>query len=125
MKSLGQELLNDGHVVEQRGWGQAAFLQQVAPELSSNFRGSIALGWFRLHNALLAKHGQQSFKRFWIASAAPLLPLAKSQKSIHNVVVQTPDSNMFLFKPSAEIGDYDDLLSDRLPFIALFGLAAE
>ena len=28
---------------------------------------------------------------------------------------------MFLLQPSAEIGDYDDLLSDRVARIALFG----
>ena len=28
---------------------------------------------------------------------------------------------MFLLQPPAEIGDYNDLLSDRMPPIALFG----
>ena len=74
-----------------------------------------------LHNAFLAKHGQQSLQRLRIASANPLLPTAKSQKSIHNLAVQSLDIDVFLFQPSAEIGDYDDLLSDRVVSIALFG----
>ena len=36
VKSLGQELLNDGHVVEQGGGGQTPLLQQVAPELGDD-----------------------------------------------------------------------------------------
>jgi hypothetical protein len=88
MKSLGQELLNDGHVVEQRERGQAAFLQQVALELGDD-PGTDAVRdrWLVLHNACLAKHGQQPPQRFGIASANPLLPTAKAQKSIHNVAV--------------------------------------
>ena len=60
-------------------------------------------------------------KRFRIASANPLLPTAKSQKSIHNLAVQSLDIDVFLLQPPAEIGDYDDLLSDRVVRIALFG----
>jgi len=75
----------------------------------------------RLHDAYLAKHGQQSIQRFRIASANPLLPTAKSQKSIHNLAVESPEINLFLVQPPAEIGDYHDLLSDRVVSIALFG----
>ena len=50
-----------------------------------------------------------------------MLPTAKSQKSIHNLAVQSLDSNLFLLQPPAEVGDYDDLLSDRVVTIALFG----
>ena len=74
-----------------------------------------------LHNAFLAKHGQQSLQRFRIASADPLLPAAKPQESIHHLAVQSLDIDMFLLQPSTEIGDYDDLLSDRVRAIALFG----
>ena len=74
-----------------------------------------------LHNAYLAKQGQQPLQRFRIASANPLLPTAKAQKSIHNLAVQNLHINLFLLQPPAEIGDYDDLLSDRVGSIALFG----
>ena len=102
VKSLGQELLNDGHVVEQRGRGQAAFLQQVAPELVDDpGPGVVCDRWLVLfHNAFLAKHGQQSRQRFRIASADPLLPTAKSQKSIHNLAVQCLDIDVFLLPAS-------------------------
>jgi hypothetical protein len=66
----------------------------------------------RLHNALLAKHGQQSLQGFRIAPTQPLLATAKTQKSIHNLAVQSLDSHLFLLQPSAEVRDYDDLLSD-------------
>jgi len=74
-----------------------------------------------LHNAYLPKHGQQPPQRFWIASANPLLPTAKAQKSIHNLAVQSLDCDVFLLQPPAEISDYDDLLSDRVVPIALCG----
>jgi hypothetical protein len=66
----------------------------------------------RLHNAYLAKYDQQPKQRFRFASANPLLPAAKAQKPIHNLAVQMPDSNPFLLQPTAEIGDYDNLLPD-------------
>jgi hypothetical protein len=75
----------------------------------------------RLHNAFLAKHGQQSPQGFRIASANSLLLTAKSQESIHNLAIQSLDINLFLLQPPAEIGDYDDLLSDRVAPIALCG----
>lgn len=73
------------------------------------------------HDALLAKHGQQSLQRFRFASADPLLPTAKPQVSLHNVAVQVPGIDMFLYQPAAEIGNYYDLLSDGVESIALFG----
>jgi hypothetical protein len=75
----------------------------------------------RLHNACFAKHGQQPPQRFRIASANPLLSTAKAQKSIHSFAVQMPGSKPLLLQPTAEIGDYDNLLSDRVVTIALFG----
>ena len=83
--------------------------------------GGIRDRWLVFHNAYLAKHGQQPPQRFRIASANPLLPTAKTQKSIHNLAVQSLDINLFLLQPPAEIGDYDDLLSDRVAPIALCG----
>jgi hypothetical protein len=78
----------------------------------------------RLHNAFLAKHGQQSLQRFGIASTDSLLPASKPQESVHYFTVQILDIGMFLLKPSAEIGDYDDLLSDRVVSITLFSCAS-
>ena len=123
MKSLGQELLNDGHVVEQRCWRQTAFLRQVKPVLGDYpGLGVVRDRWLaRFHNAFLAKHGQQSLQRFRIASPNPLLLTAKSQESIHNLAIQSLDIHLFLLQPPAEIGDYDDLLSDRVAPIALCG----
>ena len=77
--------------------------------------------WLVLHDAYLAKHGQQSLQRLRIASTNPLLPTAKSQKSIHNLAVQSLDINVFPLQPPAEIGDYDDLLPDGVVSIALIG----
>jgi len=123
VKSLRQELLNDGNVVEQRQWGQTAFLQQVASKLGDDPRlGSLRDWWpMRFHNAYLAKYGEESRQRCRVASANPLLPTAMAQESIHDLVVQMLDSNPFLLQPTAEIGDYDNLLSDRVVTVALFG----
>jgi hypothetical protein len=77
--------------------------------------------YLRLHNADLAKHSQQSLQGLRIASANPLRLMAMSQKSIHNLVVQILGSNLFLFHPSAEIGNYDDLLSDGVVSVTLIG----
>jgi hypothetical protein len=116
VKSLGKELLNDRHVVEQRGWGQAAFLQQVAPELLDDSRPGVVrdrlLGM--LHNTFLAKHRQQSLQRFRFASADQVLPAARPQESIHNLAVQGLDINVFLFQPAAESGNDYDLLPDQV-----------
>ena len=48
-----------------------------------------------------------------------MLSASKPQESIHGNAVQILDIDIFLIKPSAEIGDYDDLLSDRVASIAL------
>jgi len=102
---------------------QTAFLQQVAPELADYPRLGVVFDrpLVLFHNTCLAKPSQQSLQRFRIASADSLLPASESQKSIHYLAVQITDIDMFLLKPSAEIGDYDDLLSDRVAPVALFG----
>ena len=107
MKSLGQELLRDGHVVEQGCRGQAAFLQQVIPELVSDPGPGVARdGLLALfHDAFLAEHGQQSLQSFQLASANPLLLTTKSQESIHNLAIQSLNIDVFLFQPAAEIGN--------------------
>ena len=74
-----------------------------------------------LHDAYLAKHGQQPLQRPRIASANPLLPTAKAQKAFHNFAVQSLDVKMFLIQPSAEISDHGDLLLDGVVSVALIG----
>ena len=49
------------------------------------------------------------------------LPLTMPQESIHHLAIQIADVKMFLLKPSTEIGDHHDLLSDRVPRVALLG----
>jgi hypothetical protein len=44
-----------------------------------------------------------------------------SQESINDLVVQSPNRNPIVLQPAAEIGDGDDLPSDRVVSIALFG----
>ena len=74
-----------------------------------------------LHDAFLAKHGQHPIQRFRVTSTNALLSTLISQESINDLVVQSPDRNLFVLQPAAEIGDGDDLPADRLVSIALFG----
>src|SRR5580700_10527231 len=83
--------------------------------------GGVGDRWLMLHDAYLAKHGQQPLQRLRIASANPLLPTAKAQKAIHKLAIQSRDVNVFLLQPPAEIGDYDDLLSDGVVSVTLIG----
>ena len=48
-----------------------------------------------------------------------MLPAPKLQETIHHHAVQIADLNLFALKPSAKIGDYDDLSSDRVASITL------
>ena len=50
-----------------------------------------------------------------------MLPTTKPQESIHNLAVQSLNIDVFLFQPAAEIGNYYNLLPDRVVSIALFG----
>ena len=43
------------------------------------------------------------------------------QESIHHLAIQILEPDMFVLKPSTEIGDHHDLISDRVPRIALLG----
>jgi hypothetical protein len=49
------------------------------------------------------------------------LPTPKAQESVHNLLVQRLYLDVFVLQPPAEIGDGDDLPSDRVVSIALFG----
>ena len=44
-----------------------------------------------------------------------------SQKSIHNIVVQSLDSDVLLLQPPAEIGNPGELLPDGVVSVALIG----
>jgi hypothetical protein len=44
-----------------------------------------------------------------------------SEESINDLVIQSLNRNLFVLQPAAEIGDGDDLPSDRVVRIALFG----
>jgi hypothetical protein len=54
-------------------------------------------------------------------TGANMLSTTKPQKSIHNLVVQSLDIDVFTLQPSAEISDCDDLPPDRVVRVALFG----
>lgn len=74
-----------------------------------------------LHDAFLAKHGQHPIRRFRVAPTNALLSTPKAQESIHALVIQSVNLDVFTLQPPAEISDCDDLPSDRVVRIALFG----
>jgi hypothetical protein len=49
------------------------------------------------------------------------MPLMMPHKSIHRLAIHIMQLNISLLKPSTEIGDHYDLVSDRVPRIALLG----
>jgi hypothetical protein len=57
----------------------------------------------------------------WFAPTSTLLSATPAQESIHHLVVQSFDRDVFVLQPPAEIGDGDDLPSDGVVSIALFG----
>jgi hypothetical protein len=73
------------------------------------------------HRSRFAKPGQESTQYASIAPADSILPLVMLQESIHHLAIQILERDMFLLKPSTEIGDHHDLGSDRVPRIALLG----
>src|SRR5260370_4031963 len=73
------------------------------------------------HSSRLTKPGQESTQYASIASADSLLPLVMLHESIHYFAIQILDQDMFVLKPSTEIGDHHDLSSDRVLHIALLG----
>ena len=50
-------------------------------------------------------------------------PSSELQEPAHYLAVQILDIDVLLLKPPTEIGDHDDLLSDRALAVALFGHA--
>jgi hypothetical protein len=73
------------------------------------------------HYSSLAKPGQKSTQYARIAAADSTLPLVILQESIHHLAIQTLERDMFVLKPSTEIGDHHDLVSDRVSHITLLG----
>jgi hypothetical protein len=49
------------------------------------------------------------------------LSTTEAQESIQDLVVQSLNRNLFVLQPAAEISDGDDLPSNRVVSIALFG----
>jgi hypothetical protein len=74
----------------------------------------------RLHDTFLAKHGQHPIQRFRVAPTNALLSTPKTQKSIHDLVVQSLNRDVFVLQPPAQICDCDNLSPDRVMSIALF-----
>jgi hypothetical protein len=73
------------------------------------------------HGSRLAKPGPESTQYARIAAADSTLPLVMLQESIHHLAIQTLERDVFVLKPSTEIGDHHDLISDRVPRKALLG----
>ena len=73
------------------------------------------------HRSRLAEPGQESTQYPSIAPADSILPLMMPQESIHHVAIQILERDMFVLKPSTEVGDHHNLTSDRVPRIALLG----
>ena len=124
-KSLGEELVNDGHVVVQRRRGQPTFLQQVAPESMGHALPRTLYRRFCpccATTPVLAKQGQESAQCAGIATADSAVPFAMSVRNRSTTLLSRSWSrDVFLLKPSTEIGDHHDLVSDRVSRIALLG----
>ena len=73
------------------------------------------------HYSSLAKPGEESTQYARIAAADSTLPLVMLQESIHHLAIQTLERDMFALKPSTEISDHHDLVSDRVSHITLLG----
>ena len=73
------------------------------------------------HSSCLAKPGQESAQYASIAAADSIVPFVMPDESIHHLAIQILELDMFVLKPSTEIGDHHDLISDRVPRIALLG----
>jgi hypothetical protein len=74
-----------------------------------------------LHSSRLAKPDQESTQYASIAAADSILALVMLQESIHHLATQILERDMFVLKPSTEIGDHHDLVSDRVSRITLVG----
>jgi hypothetical protein len=122
-KALRKELINEGYIILQRRPGQPPLFQQITAKLIGDalprapYRQTLAL----LHHSGLAQHGKESIQYAGVASADSCLPLMMPHESIHCPAIQISQLDMFVLKPSTEIGDHHDLISDRVPRIALLG----
>ena len=73
------------------------------------------------HSSRLAKPGQESAQYASIAAADSIVPFMMLYESIHHLAIQILEPDMFVLKPSTEIGDHHYLISDRVPREALLG----
>jgi hypothetical protein len=92
-------------------------------KLSGDPGTGVVRDWWltRLHDAFLAKQGQHPVQCFRVAPINALLPTPKAQEPVHDLLVQRLYLDVSLPQPPAEIRDGDDLPSDRVVSIALFG----
>ena len=73
------------------------------------------------HNSRMAKPGQESAQYAYIAATDSIVSFVMLYESIHHLAIQILEPDMFVLKPSTEIGDHHDLISDRVPRKALLG----
>jgi len=73
------------------------------------------------HCSGLAEPSQESTQYAGIASVDAVFPLVMLQESIHYFPIQILERDTSVLKPSTEIGDHHDLISDRVPRITLQG----
>ena len=73
------------------------------------------------YNSRLAKPSQESAQYACIAAADSIVPFVMLYESIHHFAIQILEPDMFVLKPSTEIGDHHHLISDRVPRKALLG----
>jgi len=73
------------------------------------------------HCPRLAKPCQESAQYACIAAVDPIVPFVMQYESIHHLAIQILEPDMLVLKPSTEIGDHHDLISNRVPRKALLG----
>ena len=73
------------------------------------------------HGSGFTEPSQESTQYAGFTSLDTIFPLVMLQESIHYLAIQLLERDMFVPKPSTEIGDHHDLGSDRVPRITLPG----
>lgn len=73
------------------------------------------------HRTHLAKPCQESAQYACIAATDSIVSFVMLYESIHHLAIQIMEPDMFVLKPSTEIGDHHNLISDRMPRKTLLG----
>ena len=73
------------------------------------------------HRPRLANPCQESAQYACIAATDSIVSFVMLYESIHHLAIQILEPDRFVLKPSTEIGDHHDLISDRVPHKALLG----